>query len=174
MKAVLNKELHRIVSTCIIRRHGKYLILRRALFEKAFPGRWTVPGGGLHPEDYLTAKKTTSDAWYFVLDKSLRREIKEETGLEVGELEYLLDLAFVRPDGIPVVTLSYFAPCKSGKVKLDDKHVEFAWVSAKEVYDYDLIEGIREEIEMVERILKGGRRPGKDKIKLFQKLLRKQ
>lgn len=123
------------------------LILRRSLSEKAYPGRWTVPGGGLSSEDYSASKKTTSDAWYFVLDKSLRREIKEGTGIEVGELEYLLDLAFVRPDGVPVVILRFYAPYKSGRVKLDGVHIDFVWVTAAEAEKYDLIEGIREEID---------------------------
>ncbi len=38
---IQNKELHRVVSTAIIHKDGKYLILRRSSKKKAFPGRWT-------------------------------------------------------------------------------------------------------------------------------------
>jgi len=42
-----NIELHRVVSTAIIHKNGRFLITRRSLNKKAFPGKWTVPGGGL-------------------------------------------------------------------------------------------------------------------------------
>lgn len=149
----LNKELHRIDSTAIIYSGRKYLITQRSYEKKAFPGRWTVPGGGLETDDYTKNKKTTSDAWYFSITIALRREIKEETNLEVGEFNYLLDLTFIRPDHIPSVVLSYFVPYKSGKVKLDHDSINFAWVTVKEAKKYDLISGIFEEIALTDLIL---------------------
>lgn len=130
------------------------MILKRSPHKKVFPGRWTVPGGGLEVDDYINTPKTTAIAWYFTIENSLRREIKEETGLEVGKLKYLLDLAFIRPDNIPVVTLSYYCHWKSGEVKLDEDSVDYKWVTLEEAKNYDLIEGILEEIEMVDKILR--------------------
>ena len=57
----MDKELHRIVSTCIIYKDGKYLLLQRSFEKKMFPGKWTVPGGGLTIDDYINLPKTTSD-----------------------------------------------------------------------------------------------------------------
>lgn len=152
---IKDKESHRISSTAIIyNSEGKYLLLKRSLDKKAFPGMWTVPGGGLETDDYTNTPKTTKDHWYFAIEKSLRREIKEESNLEVGKLTYLLDIAFIRPDGIPVIILSYYAPYESGEVKLDEDSIEYTWVTLKEAKEYDLIEGILEEIEMVEKIIK--------------------
>jgi 8-oxo-dGTP diphosphatase len=150
-----NRELHRVVATAIIHKDGKYLIVQRSPNKKAFPGRWTVPGGGLEIEDYINTPKTTPDAWYFAVENSLRREIKEEVGLEVGDIKYLLSLTFIRPDGLPVVTLSYYCDWKSGEVKLNEENVNYKWVTSEEAKNYDLIEGISEEIEMVNKILKG-------------------
>lgn len=154
---VAPSELHRVVATAIVYHRGKYLLLKRSDKEKAFPGKWTVPGGGLAPDDYLHAKAdTVSGQWYFAVVNSLRREVKEETGLTVGEFAYLCDLVFVRPDGVPVVVLSYFAPYKSGKVKLTDPMlVDAKWTTAKEAQKFDLIAGIGEEILMVDKILSG-------------------
>lgn len=152
---IKDKELHRIASTAIIHKDGKCLILKRSPDKKAFPGKWTVAGGGLEVDDYINTPKATPDAWYFVLTDSLRREIKEETGLEVGKLKYLLDLAFIRPDGIPVITLSYYCNWQSGEVNLNEENVDYKWVTYEEAKDYDLIGGILEEIEMVDKILKG-------------------
>ena len=152
---IKNKELHRITSTAIIYKDGKYLLLQRSLEKKAFPGKWTVPGGGLETDDYINLPKTTKDHWYFAIEKSLRREIKEESNLEVGKVKYLLDIAFIRPDGIPVIILSFYCPYQSGKVKLDEDNIDSAWVTYQEAKKYDLVEGLLEEIEMVDKILKG-------------------
>jgi ADP-ribose pyrophosphatase YjhB (NUDIX family) len=152
---IKDKELHRVVSTAIIYKDNKYLLLKRSPKKKVYPNKWTVPGGGLEVDDYINTKKTTSDTWYFAIVKSLRREIKEESNLEVGKIKYLLDMAFIRPDGVPVVVLSFYASYKSGEVKLDEDSVEYAWVTYEEAKNYYLIEGILEEIEMVDKILKG-------------------
>lgn len=152
---IKDKELHRISSTAIIVKDSKYLITKRSPDKKAFPGKWTVPGGGLETDDYVNNPPTTSAGlWYFALADSLKREIKEETNLEVGELKYLLDITFVRPDNIPVLILSFYCDYKSGEVKLDSDSVDYAWVTLEEAKNYDLIDGIWEEIRMVDEILK--------------------
>src|SRR4051812_22534013 len=112
---IKNRELHRIaISTIIYREDGKYLITKRAP-HKHFPNKWTVPGGGLTVDDYINTPQTHEGyQWYHSLEKTLRREVKEEVNLEIGKPEYLLDLTFLRPDGIPVLVLSYFAPYVSG------------------------------------------------------------
>lgn len=157
---ITNRELHRIVVTAIVYRQVKsefhYLITQRSTDKKIWPGRWTVPGGGIEIDDYVaTAPTTKSNIWYFALDKSLRREVKEEVGLTIGSISYLLDLAFIRPDNTPVITLSFYAPYKSGKVKLDSESINYAWIGIRKVKKYDLIEGIPQEITMVDRILHG-------------------
>ena len=154
---IKDKELHRIVSTVIIYSpERKYLITKRAMNKKVFPGKWTVPGGGLNVDDYMHSPPTHGDGqWYHALERSLEREVAEEVNLKIGKAEYLLDLTFIRPDGIPVITLSYYAPYVSEEVKMtDNENTEFAWVTAEEAKKYDLIDGILEEIEMVDEILK--------------------
>lgn len=149
----MDKELHRIASTCIIYRDKKYLLLQRSLEKKAFPGKWTVPGGGLSIDDYINLPKTTSEHWYYAVENSLRREIKEEAGIEVGKIDYLCDMTFIRPDNVPVVILSFYAPYKNGEVKLDEDSINHAWVTYEEAKNYDLIEGILDEIKMVDPVI---------------------
>jgi len=152
---IKDRELHRITSTAIIYKDGKYLLLQRSLKKKAFPGKWTVPGGGLEVDDYINIPKTTKDHWYFGIEKSLRREVKEECNLEVGKMKYLLDIIFIRPDGVPAIILSFYCPYKSGEVKLDEDNIDYKWVTYEETKKYDMVEGLLEEIEMVDKILKG-------------------
>jgi len=152
---IKDKKLHRVALTAIVRKEGKYLLLRRGMNEKAFPGRWTVPGGNLETDDYVNLPPTTKEGqWYNALEASLRREVREETGLEMEKVNYLTDITFVRPDGFPAVILSYWADYKEGDVRLDNDSIDYAWVTTEEAEKYDLIEGILDEIKMVDKINK--------------------
>lgn len=152
----MDNELHRIAVTAIIyNTEGKYLITRRSLEKKVFPGMWTVPGGGLSTDDYIHDAPTHAhDQWYNVIEKVLRREVREEVHLEIGKPIYLLDLTFIRPDNIPVLVLSYYASYESGDISYDEDTIDHAWVTAEEAKQYELIAGIQEEIEMVDKILR--------------------
>ncbi len=155
--ADLDPRLHFVVATCIVVKDGKVLIAKRHEREIASPGRWTVPGGKLILKEYSTLPKVGEGypQWYGVTEWVLHKEVKEEVGLEVEKPNYLTDLVFVRPDGYPALVLSYWAKWKSGEVKLSPKDlVEYAWVTPEEAKNYDLIEGIAEEIEEVGKLLK--------------------
>ena len=155
----MDKELHRIAITGIIYNDkGQYLVTKRSLEKKAFPGMWTVPGGGISTDDYVSTKPTTSAGqWYNVVEQTLRREIKEEVNVEIEKPEYLLDLTFIRPDNIPVLVLSYMCKYASGEVSIENDRtdtIDVAWATLDQLKTYDLIDGILEEIEMVDKILK--------------------
>ena len=153
---IKDKELHRIVTTALVYKPDfTYLVTKRALHKKVMPGKWTIPGGGLEVDDYINTPPSTKGVkqWYGALENSLRREIKEEVNLEIGKPELLTDLTFIRPDGIPVLCLSYFASYVSGEVKLDDDATEFTWITVDKVGDYDFIDGIAGEIKEIDEIL---------------------
>ena len=157
MVEIRDREMHRISVTAIIYKKiagdFKYLITRRALTKKAFPGQWVVPGGGLEVDDYVNTPKNSGGLWYNAVTNSLKREVKEEVNLEVGKLDFLCDITFIRSDGIPVIILSYYGPYESGEVKLDEDNIEYAWVTVGEAKEYNLIDGVLGEIEDVEEIL---------------------
>jgi len=152
---IKDKELHRVVVTAIIYKDGKYLITKRSPHKKVFPNKWHVPGGGLEVDDYINTQVTNKDnQWYYVIENTLKREIREEVNLEIEKPYYLLDLTFISPDGQPVIVFSYYAKYKTGEIKLDADNVDYKWVTIEELGDYDLIDGIDEEIEMVDKIIK--------------------
>lgn len=152
----LDPRLHFVVATAIIIKDGKYLIAKRASREKAFPNKWTVPGGKLVVHEYKKIPRTVSnyDGWYNITEWLVRKEVKEEVGLEIQKPNYMTDLVFIRPDGYPVVTLSYWAHYKNGDVKLCKDLTDFAWVTLKEAKKYDLIEGIFDELKMADKIIR--------------------
>ena len=149
-----NEYLHEVAVTAIVVKDGKFLIAKRAAHEKAFPNKWTVPGGKLVLHEYEHLPKTAGfPQWYNVVDWVLKKEVREEAGLEIDKSQYLCDLVFVRPDGYPVVTLSYWARYKGGEVKLCKDLTDHAWVTAEEAKQYDLIEGIQGELEEVAKLI---------------------
>lgn len=145
-----------MATTCIIHNaEGKYLVTKRSPHKKMQPNKWTVPGGGLNVDDYMHKPKSFDALqWYGSLESALLREVKEEVNLEIGKPKYLLDLTFISPIGVPCLVISYYAPYVSGEVKLDEDAVEYKWVTLAEAKELDLIKGIYEEIEMVDKLLK--------------------
>ena len=93
--------------------------------------------------------------WYNVLETVVKREVLEEVGLDIKNLKYLTSLAYIRPDGIPTIVASFFADYKNGNVKLCKDLTDHSWVNLEEAKNYDLIEGIYEELEMLDNLLKG-------------------
>ena len=124
-------KLHYVVATAIIIKDGKFLIAKRAGWEKAMPNEWTVPGGKLEVSDYSKRKKDTKVHWYNVLEDLAEREVKEEVGLKIKNIRYLTSITFIRPDKIPVMIISLYADWASGKVRLSKDLTEFAWVTLK-------------------------------------------
>ena len=83
----------------------------------------------------------------------VRKEVMEEVNVDVKNIKYLTDLVFIRPDGYPVVTLSFWCDYIAGDVKPGKDLTDVVWVTAAEAKKYDLIEGIAEEIAEVEKII---------------------
>ena len=150
----MNSEyIHEVVITAIVVKDGKYLITKRAPGKSRFPGMWTVPGGRLQVSDYTRLPKNTEHYWYNVLEKTLKREVKEEVGIEIDHIEYVTSLARVHENGAPSLIISTLADYVSGEVSLQKSEADqFAWVSLEEAKEYDLIEGIYDELVMAEEL----------------------
>ncbi len=151
--------LHYVVVTCIpVNSDGKFLICRRADWEKAMPGQWTVPGGKLEVLDYVLREKDTKHHWYNVFEDVCKKEMREEVGLEVENIGYVTSMVYIRSDNVPAVIVSLWANVvdDSVKVKLCHALTDYKWVTLEEAKNYDLIDGIYEELEMLDRKLKKG------------------
>jgi 8-oxo-dGTP pyrophosphatase MutT (NUDIX family) len=155
-KKPANQFLHEVVITAIIVKNGKYLITRRSPNKKRFPSMWTVPGGKLETDDYISLPKDTEHYWYNVLEQVLKREVKEEVGIEIKNIEYVTSLATVHTDGNPSLVISAKADYSSGKIKLQKAETDkFEWVSLNEAKKHKLIDGIYDELVMAESLIKG-------------------
>jgi len=150
----IQKKAHYIAVTGIIRNsEGKYLICKRGPNEKAFPNKWCVPGGKVEKDDFVNNPKDTSDHWLDVFEKTLQREILEETDLKIKNIGYVSNLAFIRPNGFSTLIISLYAEHDEGDVKLaTDELVDYNWVTSKEAKNYDLIANIHEQIQKVDNM----------------------
>jgi len=150
-------QVHYVTATVILVKDRKFLIAKRASWEKAFPRKWTVPGGKLEVLDYVLRKKDTSEHWYNVLEDLCKKEVLEEVGLDFKNLEYVTSLIYIRSDKIPSLVISLWAEPIGDDIKLCPALTDYKWVSLEEAKNYDLIEGIYEELEMLDKKLKEGK-----------------
>ena len=107
-----------MVSKAIINR-SKVLLLKRAekcLSEKA-PWTWDLPGGHRNSEESLRG--------------AARREVMEETGLEVGEFSFV-----GKDSNIGKLTYFYKVGLKSERIELSEEHIEYKWVSKADLSKY--------------------------------------
>lgn len=152
---MLNKLFIVPVTAIVVRDDGKFLCMKRALYEAAFPGKWTVPGGKFEKSDYESLPSTTNShqSWYGVLEPAIRREVREEAAIEIKDITYLTNYVFPHPKGFQVLGLSFWARYASGEARPGKDLVEARWVTLEEAKNLDLIEGIYTELEEVSRLI---------------------
>ncbi len=149
--------MYEIAITAIIVKDGKYLITRRSTNKKKWPLMWTVPGGKFETSDYIDSPKDTVNAWYSVLERAIRREVREEVGIEIKNIDYLTSIIAQYGGNIPdSLIVSLIADYDSGEIKLQEEETDmFSWVSLEEAKNYDLIDGIYDELVMAENKIRG-------------------
>jgi ADP-ribose pyrophosphatase YjhB (NUDIX family) len=156
-----NKLFYFVANVVIYRESdGRCLILRRSMREKVHPGKYAVPGGKLEWEnlDLEHPTRLNGDVLDFenAVEDLLVRETFEEANIMIEpNIVYINSVAFVRPDGIPVILVKFAAKYKSGEVQLEKESFDgYAWVNEEEVKSFHCIKGIPEEIGKTMEIFK--------------------
>lgn len=90
-----------------IYRGDKWLIIRRGEQEEHAPGTLSLVGGKV---EGVTNKAN-------VLEETLKREVREEVGIEVADLQYLMSKAFLASDGQPVVDVVFLCSYQRGDAR---------------------------------------------------------
>lgn len=137
---MMENKKHIVAVTALVKYKDKFLILKRNSREIAYPSKWAFPGGKLERGE------TVKDV--------LKREIKEETGLDVKEeKEFLGDYTFIRPDGHNVVGFTFLIEVKDDEVRLSNGFEDFKWISPEDLGNFDHIEGMEEDVKKAFRLV---------------------
>jgi 8-oxo-dGTP pyrophosphatase MutT (NUDIX family) len=147
-------KLFYFVANVVVYRESDHrcLVLKRSATEKVHPNKYCVPGGKLEWKDLDLTKPTRINGevldFQNAVEDLLVREVKEEAGIEIEpKLFYINSVAFVRPDGIPVMLVKFAARYQSGEVKFEaGAFTGHLWVNEQEVGELDCILGIYEEV----------------------------
>jgi nicotinamide-nucleotide amidase len=128
----------RHVVTSFLQYHGKVLILRRSDRVGTYRGRWAGVSGYVEKSP----------------DEQALIEIKEETGLEIKDIELIArgDAVTVRDDRLKtrwIVHPFLFSVRNPDKIKLDWEHRESKWVLPQELADYDTVPALKEALDKV-------------------------
>lgn len=104
----------------ILNSRNELLLIKRADDDAHKPGTWEVPGGRLEPGEDLIS--------------GLKRETKEESGLDVEVADKLKFYDFVREDGqkIHMTTFLCRPASNSQPVVLSHEHTEHCWIRLEE------------------------------------------
>jgi len=114
------------VIAAVIERGGKVLIARRKKGDR-FEGRWEFPGGKIEAGESP--------------EECLRRELREEMGVEVEAGEFLCSVP-LETSGISIELVAFRASLLAGDVRCHD-HDEIRWVEPERIGDFDLAEADR-------------------------------
>lgn len=103
----------------------KCLMIKRSDKEEYAQGVIALVGG----------KVENVDVAEDILEESLRREIREEVGIEVDNIRYLCSSSFITDKGEPVVDIVFWCKYKSGTpcCNSEDEVAEVFWVKLEDI-----------------------------------------
>ncbi len=118
----------------VVIHRGRVLLVLRA--REPLKGRWSIPGGLVEVGEELRA--------------AVKRELKEETGLEVEPLDLIEVFDRIQREGRRVryhfVIVDFLCRLKSGKLRPDSDVLDARWAKPEDLNKYDLTEKAREVI----------------------------
>jgi 8-oxo-dGTP diphosphatase len=121
------------VKAVIINNEGLILIIKHAGDETHLENLWDVPGGrfeyGETPQE------------------GLKREVKEESGLEIQIVEPIRTWTFMRDNGEQIFGTTFLCETEGLDVGLGDEHTEFRWVEAQVLDDFPMHDELREGLK---------------------------
>jgi len=124
----------------VIKKNDKYLLTKRKSPKKEW-NKWQFPGGGLE--------------FFENLEQAVKREIKEETNLEILETKFIPKVfEIIRPKdnwhGLLFVFLC-FPKQDNFSVKLNSEASEYGWFDFNNIFKLDSLEGTKEIASFIDK-----------------------
>ncbi len=125
MADLATDKTHLILVNAVVEKKGKILVSQRSLEETHQPGSWTIPGGKV--------EKTPGNVWN-IIEETLKKEVMEETGVEIkDDAQLLTNNTFIRSTGQHVVALVFLCHWKSGEGKPLEDTIDIKWITEEEL-----------------------------------------
>ncbi|MBU1037254.1 NUDIX domain-containing protein [Patescibacteria group bacterium] len=120
----------------IVKFQDKILLLKRTSKRTSSPDKWQPVSG------FIKEREPAEDA--------VLREVKEETGLD-GTIEKKGEVFEISDDYGRWIIMPFLVSVNSDNVEIDPKeHSEYSWVKLKEIYNFDLIAGVIQDLKSVD------------------------
>lgn len=114
----------------------RFLAIRRSPLLHNRPEKWDLPGGNVSFGERH--------------DESLRREIKEETTLDVGEITPTQVVTnYDEATKVYYLFIGYIAKALSADVQLSEEHTEYKWVTKGEFMGLESADFLQDFVESV-------------------------
>jgi 8-oxo-dGTP diphosphatase len=125
----------------------KWLLIKRSEKEEHAGGTFSLVGGKVDKEG------NTTD----ILERTLKREILEEVGVEVINLRYVNSSSFVTDKGVHVVDVVFLCEHQSGEAyaKSPDEVADVVWLNTSQIVEDNTSPPyLKENIRLAELLLK--------------------
>ena len=125
-------ELQVGVKILLKNKDGKYLVVCRSADKYPEVGaKWDIVGGRINPG--------------FSLIENLKREVVEETGLEIKYEPKLITAQDILKKDWHIVRLIYLG-IADGEVKLSNEHSEYKWLSLEDISNLEPMDSYFKEV----------------------------
>jgi 8-oxo-dGTP diphosphatase len=117
---MVTNEMHNVkaaiaLKAIVFNSEGKLLVIQRPKNDYSRSLGWDLPGGGLDNHENPT--------------EGIKREIKEETKLEVTDVTPIATTSFKEEDGCFSVMIAFKALAITDDIKLSDEHIAYKWLT---------------------------------------------
>ncbi len=131
-------KTHLVLVNGIVFNGDKVLLSQRSWDEPHEPGKWTIPGGKV---------ERTKDEEFDIIEKTLKSEILEETGIEIdGEIKLIANNTFLRSTGQHVIALVFKCRYKNGEATPLEDTIDCKWATLEEVKEMEFSPNVKEYI----------------------------
>ena len=139
MADLATDKTHLVLINAVVEKDGKILVTQRSWEETHEPGKWTVPGGKV--------ERTKGDVWN-IIEKTLRDEVVEETGVEItDEVQLFTNNTFIRSTDQHVVALIFLCHWKAGEIKPLEDTIDAKWISEEELENMEFAPNVKTYIQ---------------------------
>lgn len=130
------------VKSFIVNNEGKLLVVKRSGTDVQNPGIWEIPGGKLSRGENPF--------------EGLRRETREETGLEIDILNPIRVHHFKTHNDYTITMVTFFCRPLSSTVQLSHEHAEHNWIEM-EGFESNINEAYHEDVKLLKKHFLSGR-----------------